>query len=97
MSQRYRPRAFISIPDNQEKLTHMDIKKGLESNDLNVKEKNLRLLVTYILNSENFPQMIIDVIHHVVPHQDKSKGLKKYLFLYWEVDNPYLDCGQVQA
>ena len=86
MSQRYRPRAFISIPENQDKLSHMDIKKGLESPDLKVKEKHLRLLVTYILNSENFPQMIIDVINHILPHQAKSKGIKKVLFLYFEVN-----------
>ena len=85
MSHRYRPRAFISIPDNQEKLSHLDIKKGLESADLASKEKHLRLLVTYILNSENVPQMIIEVINHVLPHQAKSRGIKKLLFLYWEV------------
>lgn len=86
MSHRYRPRAFISIPDNQEKLSHMDIKKGMEDKSLEVKEKNLKLLITYILNSENFPQMIIEVINQVLPHQGKSRGIKKLLFLYWEVD-----------
>ena len=63
----------------------MDIKKGLEDKALEVKEKNLRLLITYILNSENFPQMIIEVINQVLPHQSKSRGIKKLLFLYWEV------------
>lgn len=96
MSQRYRPRAFISIPDNQEKLAHLDIKKGLESADLAVKEKHLKLLVTYILNSENFPQLIIEVINHVLPHQQKSRGIKKLLFLYWEVVDKFKADGTLK-
>lgn len=96
MSHRYRPRAFISIPDNQEKLSHQEIKKGLENADLAVKEKHLRLLVTYILNSENFPQLIIEVINHVLPHQSKSRGIKKLLFLYWEIVDKFKPDGNLK-
>lgn len=85
MTQRSLSKAFISIPDNQEKLSHIDIKKGLESSDMSVKEKHLKLLITYILNSENFPQMIMDVMNNILPYQGKCRGIKKLLFLYWEV------------
>lgn len=96
MATRFRPRAFISLPDNQEKLSHQDIKKGLENTDLNVKEKNLRLLIMYILNSENFPQMVMDVINNIVPIQNKSRGLKKLLFLYWEVIEKFKPDGSLK-
>lgn len=51
----HKPSAFISIPEEDEKIGEKEIKDGLASPDLNTKEKFLKILITYILNNESFP------------------------------------------
>lgn len=93
---KHRPRAFISILDNEEKVSEDEIKKGLLNSDLEVKEKYLKILIRYIMNNESYPQLIMNVISGVIPVQEQKKSLKKCLFLYWEIVDKYKENGDIK-
>lgn len=66
-------------------MTATDIQKGLESSKMEDKVKALKSLVINIINDEQAPRMIMNVINTLVPIQNESHDLKKILLFYWEV------------
>ena len=71
--------AYISVSEQYDLVGYNDIEKGLAHADINEKEKNLRLLITNILNNESYPEMILNVINNIMPYQGKNSMIKKML------------------
>lgn len=57
----------------------------MSSKDISQKEKSLNALIIAILNDPYHDQLIMFVLNYILPHQDKSKKLKKLLLIYWEI------------
>ena len=77
--------AYISVSEHYDLVSYNEIEQGLMSKNIEEKEKNLRLLITNILNNDSYPEMILTVINYIMPAQSNNVNIKKMLFLYWEI------------
>ncbi|KAG9510954.1 Coatomer subunit beta, partial [Fragariocoptes setiger] len=61
-----------------------DLKKGLESDNVETKLQAMQNLVQALMNGEKFPpNIIMTIIRHVLPNEDKR--IKKLLLLFWDI------------
>jgi len=63
--------------------TLQDLRNQLEKGSDETKLETMRRILVIMLNGDPMPQLLMHIIRFVMPA--KSKALKKYLYLYYEI------------
>lgn len=74
---------LINVPSDSEPLNELQLKRDLETGDVNAKIDALKKVIYMILSGERIPGMLMTIIRFVLPLQDHT--VKKLLLIFWEI------------
>ncbi|KZC07960.1 PREDICTED: coatomer subunit beta [Dufourea novaeangliae] len=74
---------LINIPTDTEPLNELQLKRDLETGNVQTKIDALKKTIHMILSGERLPGLLMTIIRFVLPFQDHT--IKKLLLIFWEI------------